>query len=303
MFSQIAKPFDYIKHYKEMFVIEHIAVIQQRNKKHIIRMKIGKVKLLAAATLVFATVALSSCHKEKLNSDNNYTSDMSLTEDVYNEVFSTGAANSSSHKSLGCKVVTRDTLSFPKVITIDFGSGCTDGRGTTRSGQIIITYELDNFLDPGNNIQVSFNNYFQNNLAITGSTTYQNNGVNAAGNITMTGISSITTTSQNGNVTSLNSNQNYEMLSGQNTSTKEDDQYAVMGHTTGTSSNGSQLDYIILQQLIKNRTTGCNQFYVQGVTRTRKTGQPERYLDYGSGSCDNIAVETINGISQNITLD
>lgn len=261
-----------------------------------------KVRLFTAITLVLAALALSSCQKEKLNTDSNSASELSLAEDVFNEVLS-AETNSNSHKSLSCKVVTRDTLSFPRVITIDFGSGCTDGRGATRSGQIIITYELDNFLDSGNNIQVSFNNYFHNNLAITGSTAYHNNGANTAGNITMSGISSITTTSQNGNVTTITSNQHYEMLSGQNTSTKEDDQYAVTGHATGTSSDGSQLDYTILQQLIKNRATGCNQFYVQGVTRTRKTGQAEKYLDYGVGSCDNIAVETINGVSQNITLD
>lgn len=265
-------------------------------------MKIGKGRLFAAATIVFATLALSSCQKEKPNYNTNYAGDISLSDDVFNEVF-TSNGDAKNHKSLGCKVVTRDTLSFPRVITIDFGTGCTDGRGTTRSGQIIITHELDNFLDVGNNIQVSFNNYFQNGKQISGATNFHNNGYNGAGNITMIGTSTIVTTSTNGNSSTINTTQNYEMLAGENTSTKEDDQYAVTGNAVGSSSDGSQLDYSIIQPLIKFRTTGCNEFYVQGVTRTRKTGQPEKYLDYGNGTCDNLGIETVNGVSQSITLN
>lgn len=262
-------------------------------------MKTLKMNLFAA-TLFSASVILSSCQKEKLPAITDSAADITSTDDIYKETMEVGT-ETKNHKSLGCKVVTRD--SAHNRIIIDFDSGCTDGHGATRSGQIVISYNSPNFLDPGNIIKVSFNNYRQNTNQMAGWAEYRNNGFNTNGNIAMRCISNIVITAGNGIVTTLSINQNYELLAGLNTASKEDDQFSVTGTTIGSLSNGSQLEYTILQPLVKNRTTECNQFYVQGQSRTRKTGQPEKYLDYGHGDCDDQAVETVNGISTTITLN
>ncbi|MFN8322095.1 MAG: hypothetical protein U0T74_05505 [Chitinophagales bacterium] len=262
-------------------------------------MKTLKIKFFAA-TLLSASIFLSSCQKEKLPEVTDSTAEITSIDDVYRETMEAGT-ETKNHKSLGCKVVTQDTAHGR--IIIDFGSGCVDGHGGTRSGQIVILYNSPNFLQSGNIIKVSFNNYRQNANQLAGWAEYRNNGFNTNGNIEMKCISNIIITAGNGIVTTLNTNQTYELLAGSNTTTKEDDQFSVTGTTTGSLSNGSHLEYYILQPLVKNRTTGCNQFYVQGQTKTRKTGQPEKYLDYGNGTCDNLAEETVNGLTRIITLN
>ena len=262
-------------------------------------MKTLRIKLFAA-TLLSASIVLSSCQKEKSPAVTDNTAEITSIDDIYRETMDAGT-ETKNHKSLGCKVVTRD--SAHNRIIIDYGVVCIDGHGTTRSGQIVISYNSANFLTPGNTIKVSFNNYRQNANQIAGGAEYENNGLNTVGNITMDCISNIVITGGNGMITTLNSTQSYELLTGLNTATKEDDQFSVTGSTTGIVSNGTQLEYVILQPLIKNRTTGCNQFYVQGQTRTRKTGQPEKYIDFGHGDCDDLAIETVNGISSTITLN
>lgn len=262
-------------------------------------MKTLRIKLFAA-TLLSASIVLSSCQKEKSPAVTDNTAEITSIDDVYRETMEAGT-ETKNHKSLGCKVVTRDTVHSR--IIIDFGSGCIDGNGVTRSGQIVISYNSPNFMTVGNTIKVAFNNFYQNSYQMTGGAEYYNNGTNAHGNVTMNCISNIVVTGGHGGTTTLNTNQTYELLTGLNTITKEDDQYSISGVTTGSISNGTQLEYQILQPLIKNRATGCNQFYVQGQVRIRKTGQSEKYLDYGNGTCDDLAEETVNGLARTITLN
>ena len=45
-----------------------------------------------------------------------------------------------------------------------------------------------------------------------------------------------------------------------------------------------------------------SKYFVEGITLNQTTGESDRYLDYGDGTCDNLAVETVDGVSQTITL-
>ena len=57
-----------------------------------------------------------------------------------------------------CSVITIDNTSYPKVITIDFGTGCTGKDGKVRSGKIIIT--STSFIDATSERIKTFEDFF-----------------------------------------------------------------------------------------------------------------------------------------------
>jgi hypothetical protein len=73
-----------------------------------------------------------------------------------------------------------DLTTFPKVITIDFGAGCSivfNGDTITREGQIIITITNRWFIT-GAEHSITFNNFFINGVKIEGTRTVTNLGLN-----------------------------------------------------------------------------------------------------------------------------
>jgi hypothetical protein len=78
-----------------------------------------------------------------------------------------------------------DTTTFPKVITVDFGEGCTivfNGDTITRSGQVNITL-TDRWFMPNAKLIVTFNNFYYNGVKIEGTRTTTNLGWNDRGNL------------------------------------------------------------------------------------------------------------------------
>lgn len=73
-----------------------------------------------------------------------------------------------------------DLTTFPKVITIDFGSGCSvifNGDTITREGQIIITI-TDRWFVEGAEHTITFNDFYINGVKIEGTRTITNLGLN-----------------------------------------------------------------------------------------------------------------------------
>jgi hypothetical protein len=73
-----------------------------------------------------------------------------------------------------------DSTSFPKVVTLDYGNGCTivfNGDTITRTGQIIVTITGRWFVEGSSHI-VTFNNFHMNGVKIEGTRTSTNMGWN-----------------------------------------------------------------------------------------------------------------------------
>lgn len=83
-----------------------------------------------------------------------------------------------------CRTVTvdhPDSTTFPKVITIDYGTGCSvvfNGDTITRAGQIVITITNRWWME-GAQHSVSFNNFYMNGAKIEGTRIITNMGINA----------------------------------------------------------------------------------------------------------------------------
>ena len=143
--------------------------------------------------LALATVLFTACKKDDSSNPGDemaITSDLSskqattdiMVEDDNALLFSiTDEENLSGGKLSGggqtpsfvCATVTVTPASgFPKTITLDFGSGCTNpGTGVTRSGKMIFVLS-DSLRHVGSTSVLTFDNYYVNGFKREGTITW-----------------------------------------------------------------------------------------------------------------------------------
>ena len=71
------------------------------------------------------------------------------------------------------------------------------------------------------------------------------------------------------------------------------------GSAQGTNFEGENFSMTITTPLIKS--AGCF-FITQGVQEISPAGKSTRVIDYGDGTCDDIATVTVDGESKEITI-
>lgn len=275
-------------------------------------MKTKTIKLTWAIVAIMLTLNFAACRKIKNEKDTDTTmsQDNAMGEFVFNDVSNiaddasevNSGDNLTNYKTASnCATVTKDTLAFPKTITIDFGPNnclCADGR--YRKGKILISY-TGKYRDSGSVHTITFDDYHVNNNKIMGSKTVQNMGLNTNNqsyfNITVNGLIIKANT---GDSVTWNSNRVRTWLQGESTQTWLDDVYQITGSGSGQRANGTQYTMTIINPLVKAKS--CN-WIQQGKVDIQPTGGNLRTIDYGNGNCDDQATVTIGGSTFNITLN
>lgn len=276
-------------------------------------MKTKCIRAVVASAIFATTMALSSCQKEKADNDFTAATNQAFADESYNdanniadEAVQTGEVSYKTDDAnsllAGCAQVTRDTISLPRVTTIDFGTGCTGMDGKTRRGKIIVTHDGP-YRQQGTTITITFDNFFVNDNQVLGTKTVHNDGINGNGNLSFS-ISvngSVILANGSGTIT-WTSQRVREWIAGESSPSRDDDQYSITGSASGTSSNGNQFSATIIEPLIRNLSPGCRRHFVKGVALIQRSGKPDRTIDFGNGACDNQAVVTINGVTHTILL-
>lgn len=261
-------------------------------------------------------LSLSNCKKEEENLDTESASakDNAYAESVYTDVNNMSdqayeEGELSSYKTVSsenllshCATVTKDTLSSPKKMTISFDPAgtCQSHDGRYRKGDIIVTY-TGNYRDSGTVITITFDNYYVDNNQVKGTKTITNNGRNASGNLYYTIVVNGEIVLANGTGTiTWNSTRYREWVVGESTiGVFSDDVYLITGSATGTSATGNNFTASITKAL--RRELSCSHF-VSGTITFSPSGKLTRIIDFGNGSCDNLATVTINNNVYSITL-
>jgi len=195
-----------------------------------------------------------------------------------------------------CGTVTNDSITH--TITIDFGSGCTGRDGKTRSGRIITTY-TGHYFDAGASWTTTFDNFYVDGRHIEGTRTVTNNGLNNAGNMTWTiDAQNMRITRPNGEWRTWNSLRTREMLAGFGDSLWANDKYRINGTANGSNSNGRSVS-ATLTNLIRDNT--CH-FITSGTITVVPAGHQGFSIDFGSGTCDDLATVNRNGNTRTIHL-
>jgi hypothetical protein len=176
---------------------------------------------------------------------------------------------------------------FPKVFTVDFGSGCTQ-NGITRSGILTITLS-DYVLNNGSVLTIERSNYYVNLRKIEGTVVYNNETTNSA-------VPQWTRTITNGQITLINGavfthsgTRTVRQTAGVSTIILADNIYEVISGThTVNRPNGTSLTSTVVQPLIKKYA--CN-YISQGQLNLQGTVL-NGILDFGNNDCDNLATYT-----------
>ena len=189
---------------------------------------------------------------------------------------------------------------FPKTITIEYDSECTSGESdVVKSGKIIITL-TGAPREEGSQRIVTFDGFSINGNEVTGTKTYTYNG---NGQFTCTLVDGNILT-RDGNVIVRESTKTRTLVSGGETDDRSDDVYEVTGEIAGViidGDSGEELSYtkIITSPLVRSKD--C--FWITQGTVETTIGDATSTVDFGDGTCDNIAVRTDeNGESEEFTM-
>ena len=189
---------------------------------------------------------------------------------------------------------------FPKVFTVDFGTGCTQ-NGITRSGVITITI-TDYVMNNGSIMTiVRGNNYYVNGKKVEGTVVYENTTTNTATPQWTRTITNGKITNATGEVFNHYGTRNVKQTEGVSTLIFSDNVYEITsGNHTITKVGGSTLNVTVVNPLIKKYSCSHisqGQLDLQGTVL-------DGILDYGNNVCDNLATYThSNGNVYNIVLN
>jgi hypothetical protein len=196
---------------------------------------------------------------------------------------------------------------FPKVMTIDFGStNCMGNYGINRRGIIQVTI-TGSYMDSGSVLTVQPQNYFVNDIKIEGTKTLTNNGYNVNNNLNFTvNVVNGTITYTDGTQATWASTRNNEWIEGDSTNLFThgfpglcDDVYLITGSANGVNRNGLAYTVSITSPLRKEI---CCRWVVSGSLDIVPNGLATRTVDFGTGACDALATITINGNTYNVYM-
>ncbi len=278
--------------------------------------KTHRTKVLIFAALLSIVAFNSGCKKEKDETDTEAfqttAEDIGQAEtigqDIDNmtaEVARTGTfdqtnASNPSHDQfnfISCATVTHDSINH--IITYDFHNCCTGADGKVRAGRVFVNYTGTGYFDPGTSWVVTFDSFYVNTRHVEGTRSVLNNGFNTGGNMNWTiTATNMRITKTDGSWRTWNSTRNREMVAGYGDTIWENDDYLVNGTASGTNSNGDSVDCILTNL---RREHDCH-WITSGTLQITPSSRPVRTIDFGSGSCDDDATVTKNGITRSIHL-
>lgn len=199
-----------------------------------------------------------------------------------------------------CATVTVDNDDFPKTITVDYTDGCEGRMGLVKKG-ILTIYMTDTILNEGAEYTYTFENMTVGNRAIEKTATLKNLGQNENENWEFSYEMLSTTTVEKPEETFIIVREFSgikEWLAGFATPETSDDQFLRNGAGTITVNDDLKFERTVTDLLIDR---ACR-YPLSGVIDITR-GEESMSIDFGTGECDNIALVTKDGESEEIELN
>jgi hypothetical protein len=289
-----------------------------------------KIKLVSSAVIITAAAALltfSACKKDQtpasaLTTSTSTPSDNSMLMSESNNVDAMIMPAATNIMTFGkripfplgwrigrnfdisqlgpCATISFDTVGGARSMIINYGtSGCECWDGKMRSGEILLTWN-GRYIDSGSVFSVVTVNYWINSNKLDIHKTVTNNGVDSSGDPSFSIVDSDTLTLDTTNqIVTLNSNRLRTWTAGFNTLNPFDDTYSITGSGSGTDRNGNAFGFAITNPLIFKMD--CP-WIESGTIDFTTPAFSQLSLDYGNGTCDNIATLDENGTDYTIHL-
>lgn len=195
----------------------------------------------------------------------------------------------------------KDSVNFPKTITIDYGTtGITGKRGNILKGKIIVVVSNKMWI-ANSSRTITFVDFSINDNAIRGYKNLTYKGLNADKNPYWTISVKDTMDRADKSTIIWNSERTRTRIDNNNTSLIFwDDHYSITGTSNGVNAKG-----IAYTMVIDNANPliigGLWPFFTKG-TVTITTENKTAIIDYGDGTLDNKATVNVNGVTKEITL-
>ena len=284
------------------------------------------MKNLLLSLVVLASVFMFSCNKEETgivsNEDEAIVSNDAAVDMVTDaadyevELFTgstesinlaSGALKSTSNGPFGGwyrfgmppeVIITLTDGGFPITVSLNYGEGIELMNGTTISGSIFITVSAKP-RTAGAIRTVTFNNFYVDSVNIAGTRT-MTFSVGEGGNIINNIVGSVVITFPDGTYITRETEKTREFYAGFDTpADHSDDIFHITGFTNSVSSEGFTFSNVIQVPLV--RKGGCR-YIVEGISALSKNGEVFAELNFGDGTCDDIATITKDGVERQITL-
>jgi hypothetical protein len=204
-----------------------------------------------------------------------------------------------------CATITREIneAKDSMLMVIDFGDeNCLGPDDRERRGKIIITRYGNHYWDGAFDVSHTFENYFVNNNQVVG-TKIVSGFINAEGLRVhhMIDNGSIILADAAGTIT-WSATRTRTVVEGSDTRRKFDDVVEVTGTSSGTDAEGNSFSCQIIEPIVRIHEMGCHRHPVSGIVQIVRSPDTEITIDYGDGSCDNLAEVTTNGVTEIIEL-
>lgn len=288
-------------------------------------------KLLAFLLFVTIGLFITSCSEDEEKISNQQSAaveDQSAADGYFNDAsdlstkaFNAPAASDISGRTTGGRqitvTVTGDnrftgatvTLVTPDnnvpynpqgTLTIDFGTGTTDGNGVVRKGKIIVNYKGLRFVI-NSTVDITFEGYQVNGVNIEGKRSLKNltnlsaTGINfevkdTAGKITFT----------DGTFITREATHTHQWKFG---TALADYQWVVEGTANGQTREKQTYIAATTKALVfKASCVATKNFIPAEGTLVLTVDLLPIQIDYGTGTCDNVVKITLNGFSKDVTV-
>ncbi len=283
-------------------------------------------RLLPVIAIVF--FVFQSCQKSKAPIMQAATvSQQAQLMAATNVVYSSGVTDNESLNDLMASAETADSAApcaiitfapsrtvYPHQKTVDFGTGCTGSDGRTRRGKKIVTVFVDSkTAAAGAELsEVTFENYYVDTINITGVVKSYLLTSGTPGPRVIKVVSEKSIFSPNGSKNIISGTHELTQIEGGATTTRTDDVFEITGHAEGTetldgatifkwTSDVDDANIVIKPVACSYRTKGGLKISIDLLQGG--DAMFTEYLDYGDGSCDNMATLSINGgTPQSVTL-
>ena len=223
-----------------------------------------------------------------------------IFEDILNEIL-----EDDFFKSTGCPVKTVETPEddrFPRIVTKDYGDGCETENGAFHSGILVITYESDPKL-AGAVRTVDFYDYERRGIVINGRKVIKFVGITEEGYMHYSVNGNLNLIKPNGvEVKRIKHKERYK-IAGIDTPEKEDDEWLIEGRVKVSKSTGTHYLMKIVGPL--HRVKSCDHLVAgsklitiyqsaEDLDDENENQYGTIFIDFGDGTCDNIAMKSVN---------
>ncbi|HMH33380.1 MAG TPA: hypothetical protein VK543_10140 [Puia sp.] len=201
----------------------------------------------------------------------------------------------------GCAIYVRtpdDNSTFPKTISVDFGTGCTSTSGVTRKGKITYVFS-GKLITPGTTVSATFTNYSVNDYQLQGTYSITNNSSLANGIAFTTKVTGGSIIFPDQRSFTYTGTKTVTQTAGISTTTDPtDDVFSIIGNNS-FSANGNTLVNTITTPLSK--AYSCK-FVGSGIISFTYNTNTKGTLDFGSGGCDGDVIIKVGPYTTNVTF-